>query len=114
MGKWYHAGSKVYGLEIDYAEACERVYGEPYPQWKKKHQKPASKEQMAIFESSKELHARTDPSTPLLPSAGAAAKSGTGGSSAGHSNVCGGNCDPLPAAASADVAVAPRESLKET
>lgn len=27
---------------MQYEEACERVYGEPYADWKKKHQKKAS------------------------------------------------------------------------
>ena len=42
MAKWYHAGAKVHGVPMQYEEACERVYGEPYGDWKKKNQKKAS------------------------------------------------------------------------
>merc|ERR1719367_1320659 len=96
LSKWYHAGSKVYGVPIDYDEACAYVYGEPYSEWKKRHQKKASEEQMAIFESSKPKHARTDPGPALLSPLGGsiAAPAGAGGV-AGHSNVCGQDCDAV-------------------
>ena len=58
LSKWYHAGSVVSGHSVSYEEACERVYGEPYAAWKKKHQKPATAEQMARFEATKTFHAR--------------------------------------------------------
>lgn len=91
LAKWYHAGSKVYGLPMEYDEACEKVYGEPYSEWKKIHQKKATPEQMAIFESSKEVHAKT---APKLGPGGQA----LGPAAAGHSNVCGQDCDaPVPA-----------------
>mmetsp|Transcript_62502 Transcript_62502/g.145479 ORF Transcript_62502/g.145479 Transcript_62502/m.145479 type:complete len:301 (+) Transcript_62502:53-955(+) len=87
LAKWYHAGAKVHGLPMEYQEACERIYREPYPQWKKRHQKPASEEQMAIYEASKAKHARTDPDPAALPN-----------SLGGHSTVCGQDCDaPAPA-----------------
>lgn len=94
LAKWYHAGAKVHGLPMEYSEACERVYGEPYPQWKKRHQKPASEDQMAVFEASKARHARTEPGPALLPPPGAAAP----GAGAGHSSVCGMDCDAAPPA----------------
>jgi len=89
LSKWYHAASKVYGVPLEYNEACDIVYGEPYADWKKRQPK-ASQEQMSIFESSKAKHARTDPGPALLPSQGSAA---------GHSNVCGQDCDDAPVAA---------------
>jgi len=96
LSKWYHAGAKVHGLPMEYAEACERVYGEPYPEWKKRHQKPASEDQMASFEASKAKHARTDPGPALLPTAAAGAAALPAG---GHSSVCGKDCDMPPPAA---------------
>ena len=42
LSKWYHAAAKVHGVPMSYEEACEKVYGEPYSEWKKKHQKKAS------------------------------------------------------------------------
>jgi len=76
---------------MDYAEACEHVYGEPYASWKKKHQNPATEEQMSLFENSKTKHARTDPGPVLVPSASMPQASG------GHSNVCGQDCDDVEA-----------------
>merc|ERR1711998_662775 len=61
LSKWYHAGSKLYGLPMEYDEACERIYGEPYGEWKKKHNKPATDEQMKTFKSGGALHAKTEP-----------------------------------------------------
>jgi len=43
---------------MTYDEACEYVYGEPYGDWKKKHQGKASAEQLAAFESGRRLHAK--------------------------------------------------------
>ena len=45
---------------MTYDEACEYVYGEPYGDWKKKHQVKASAEQLAAFESGRRLHAKHD------------------------------------------------------
>mmetsp|Transcript_11225 Transcript_11225/g.25208 ORF Transcript_11225/g.25208 Transcript_11225/m.25208 type:complete len:310 (-) Transcript_11225:70-999(-) len=102
LAKWYHAGAQVYGVPVDYAAACELVYGEPYPSWKAKHQTKASEEQLAVYESSKAKHARTEPQAALLPWGQA-----PGSKAGGHSNVCGQNCDVEPAPAQALQAPAP-------
>jgi len=57
LSKWYMAAAKERGVEMDYDEAREAVYGMPYGEWKDQHQKPASDEQKQIFEASKPLHA---------------------------------------------------------
>jgi hypothetical protein len=49
LSKWYMAGAREQGLEIDYDQAREAVYGMPFSEWKAKHQLPASDEQMAAF-----------------------------------------------------------------
>ena len=36
-------------VELDIENARERVYGMPYSEWKNKHQKPATEEQLRIF-----------------------------------------------------------------
>ena len=77
LSKWYLRGARERGVAMTYDEALERVYGEPYAEWKKKHQKKATPEQMALFESGAHLHAkhpkmdddqapagRSDPPTP--------------------------------------------------
>lgn len=49
LSKWYVAAAKEEGIEIDYDQARELVYGMPYPQWKEKYQKEATPEQLAAF-----------------------------------------------------------------
>lgn len=58
LAKWYLAAAKERGLELDYATACEAIYGMPVSEWKAKYQQPASAEQLEQFESSKPLHAK--------------------------------------------------------
>lgn len=40
LAKWYAAEASERGLQVDYEQARERVYGMPYPQWKEKYQTP--------------------------------------------------------------------------
>ena len=58
LSKWYLRGARERGLRMNYDEALEAVYGEPYVDWKKKHQSKASPEQMALFESNAHVHAQ--------------------------------------------------------
>ncbi len=51
LSKWYMAGAKEQGVEIDYDQAREAVYGMPFSDWKVNHQLPASEEQLAAFEA---------------------------------------------------------------
>lgn len=53
LSKWYMAAAEDAGLEVDYEQARERVYGMPYGEWKEKHQTPATAEQLAAFEKNK-------------------------------------------------------------
>ncbi len=39
LSKWYKAAAEDIGIELDYEEARQRVYGMPYSEWKEKHQK---------------------------------------------------------------------------
>lgn len=50
LAKWYSAAAQEKGMEIDYEQARERIYGMSYQEWKKLYQKEASKEQLASFE----------------------------------------------------------------
>ena len=47
LSKWYVAAAEDKGLEIGYEDAREIVYGMPYSEWKNKHQKEATPEQLA-------------------------------------------------------------------
>ncbi|RBP84183.1 DUF1244 domain-containing protein [Marinomonas rhizomae] len=49
LSKWYMAEAKQLGVQMDYNEAREFVYGEPYDAWKAKHQPEATAEQIAAF-----------------------------------------------------------------
>ncbi len=51
LSKWYMAAAEERGLEVDYDQAREIVYGMPYAEWKEKHQLDATPEQMAAFEA---------------------------------------------------------------
>ena len=50
LSKWYRAEAEDKGLEMDYEQAREIVYGMPYSDWKAKHQKEASAEQQAAYQ----------------------------------------------------------------
>ncbi|TCK06930.1 DUF1244 domain-containing protein [Marinobacterium mangrovicola] len=54
LSKWYSAAAEERGEAVDYEQARELVYGEPYSDWKKKYQQEATAEQLAAFEKSQE------------------------------------------------------------
>ncbi|MEE9326607.1 MAG: DUF1244 domain-containing protein [Cocleimonas sp.] len=49
FSKWYMGEAKERGVDIDYDQAREVVYGMPYDEYKSKYQKDASDQQMATF-----------------------------------------------------------------
>ena len=46
---WYQAAGEELGIEIEYEDARELVYGMPYSEWKEKHQQKATPEQLERF-----------------------------------------------------------------
>ena len=52
LSKWYVAAAEDKGLEIGYEDAREIVYGRPYGEWKAKHQKEATPEQLEKMKES--------------------------------------------------------------
>ena len=44
LSKWYMASAKKKGIKLNYEEAKEIIYGMSYDKWKKKYQKPLSKD----------------------------------------------------------------------
>ena len=50
MSKWYRAAAQEEGVELDYDQAREIIYGMPYPEYKERYQEKASAEQLAAFE----------------------------------------------------------------
>jgi hypothetical protein len=53
LSKWYVAAAAEKDIELGYEDARTRVYGMPYEEWKTLHQKPASAEQLAAFNTQK-------------------------------------------------------------
>ncbi|WP_417552215.1 DUF1244 domain-containing protein [Marinomonas fungiae] len=49
LSKWYAAAAQERGVEMDYEQAREVIYKEPYAQWKAKYQHEATSEQLADF-----------------------------------------------------------------
>ena len=57
LSKWYLAAAAEHGVDMDYNQAREVVYGMPFSEWKQKYQHEATAEQQQKFEDSKPLHA---------------------------------------------------------
>ncbi len=45
LSKWYRAAAEERGIDMDYEQAREIIYGMPYSDWKEKYQQEASEEQ---------------------------------------------------------------------
>ncbi len=56
LSKWYVAAAQEKGIEMDYEQAREIVYGMPYAEWKAKHQDEATAGQQAAFEKAHPDH----------------------------------------------------------
>ena len=52
FSKWYMGAAGDHGIEIDYDQAREIVYGMPYSEYKSKYQGKATEEQLAKYEKS--------------------------------------------------------------
>ena len=46
LSKWYVAAAEKKGMEIDYEEAREIIYGMPYSEWKSRYQTEATRKQL--------------------------------------------------------------------
>lgn len=53
LSKWYRAAAEERGVDMDYDEAREIVYGMPYAEWKARHQTEATPEQRAAWEANR-------------------------------------------------------------
>ena len=56
LSKWYRAAAEDKGLELDYDQAREIVYGMAYDDWRAKHQTEATEEQKTAYEISHKNH----------------------------------------------------------
>ena len=50
LSDWYREAAEARGIAMTRDQAREAVYGEPFAQWKAKHQREATPEQLAAFE----------------------------------------------------------------
>jgi hypothetical protein len=57
LAKWYKAAAQARGVEMDYDQAREAIYGMPYSEWKERYQREATEEQLKTFERTKPMHA---------------------------------------------------------
>jgi hypothetical protein len=53
LSNWMKEAADAMGLPMTKEESREIVYGMPYDEWRAKHQKEATPEQMAAFEKSR-------------------------------------------------------------
>jgi hypothetical protein len=51
LSKWYLAAAEDKGIDLDYEEARQIIYGMPYSEWKSKYQTEAIPEQQAAFDN---------------------------------------------------------------
>lgn len=49
ISKWYRGAAAERGIELDYDQAREIVYGMPYPEYKQRHQQEATPEKLEKF-----------------------------------------------------------------
>src|ERR1700759_2386342 len=56
LGDWYAQAAAEKGIALDKDEARGLVYGMPPAEWKAKHQKDATPEQLAAFAASQKTH----------------------------------------------------------
>lgn len=56
LADWYLEEAEARGIEMQKDDARERIYGEPFAAWKKKHQKEATPAQLAAFEEAAKKH----------------------------------------------------------
>ena len=46
LADWYQEAAQAQGVLMSKAQAREAIYGMPYDEWKRLHQKPARQEQL--------------------------------------------------------------------
>ncbi len=51
LSKWYLAAAEKKNITLDYNQSRELIYGMPYDEWKEKHQKEATTEQLEGFKN---------------------------------------------------------------
>lgn len=53
LSKWYRSAAAEHGVEMDYDQSREIVYGMPYNEYKSRYAEPAGDAQLKAFEQSR-------------------------------------------------------------
>ena len=61
LSDWYREAAEAHGIAMGKDEAREAVYGMPFAEWKSRHQRDATQEQLAAFETAQKAHRATGP-----------------------------------------------------
>lgn len=56
LSNWYREAAEARSLPVTKDESRIAIYGMPYEEWKEKHQREASADQLAAFEVNKPQH----------------------------------------------------------
>ena len=56
LADWYREAAAEAGLDMDNDQARQAVYGMPFADWKARHQREATPEQLAAFEATRRRH----------------------------------------------------------
>ena len=56
LADWYREAAHEAGVAMDKDQARERIYGMPFADWKARHQREATPEQLAAFKAAQERH----------------------------------------------------------
>jgi len=57
LADWYREAADAQGVPMTKEQAREAVYGMPFADWKQRHQKDATPEQLAAFAAAQKRHA---------------------------------------------------------
>lgn len=57
LADWYREAAAERGISLDKDAARAAIYGESFADWKRKHQREATPEQLAAFEAAQKQHA---------------------------------------------------------
>ena len=55
LAKWYAEAAEERGVDVNYEQAREIVYGMPYHEWKERYQTKATAEQLAAYDARQKL-----------------------------------------------------------
>ena len=56
LSNWYQEAAEAAGTPVGKDQAREMIYGMPFEQWKREHQKDATPEQLAAFDAAQRRH----------------------------------------------------------